>query len=94
MEPDLIPQEPIETLKQLLKGDESEKITGAKSILNEEYSVFVFKSQWSIDTWYFNYLKSQHGIILKDYSMSFCKMELVKELKLNASEATPDEICY
>ncbi len=94
LEPDLIPQEPIETLKQLLKGDESEKITGAKSILNEEYSVFVFKSQWSIDTWYFNYLKSQHGIILKDYSMSFCKMELVKELKLNASEATPDEICY
>jgi len=94
LEPDLIPQEPIQTLKQLLKGDEDEKITGSKSILNEGYSVFVLKQQVFFDTIYYNYLKSQHGIILKDYSPSFCKMELVNELNFSDPESKPDEICY
>ena len=92
LEPDLIPQEPIQTLKQLLKGDEYEKITGAKSILGEGYSVFVLKQQVSFDTTYFYYLESHHGIILQDYSKSFCKMELVDELKERESKS--DEICY
>ena len=90
----MIPQEPIQTLKQLLKGNESEKITGPKSILNEGYSVFVLKEKWFFDKSYYNYLKSQHGIILKDFSKSFCKMELVNELDFSDPKSKPDDICY
>jgi len=90
-EPESIPQEPIQTLKQLLRGKTT---TGPHSILNEGYEVFVLKEHWYFDTTYYNYLESHHGIILKDYSKSFCKMELVSELKLNGSESKPDEICY
>jgi len=86
-----IPQEPIQTLKELLKGKTT---TGPSSILNEGYEVFVFKQHRSFDTTYYRYLESQHGIILKDYSKSFCKMELVNELKLNNNEFKPDKICY
>jgi len=86
-----IPQEPIQTLKELLKGKTT---TGPSSILNEGYEVFVFKQHRSFDTTYYHYLESQHGIILKDYSKSFCKMELVNELKLNNNESKPDKICY
>ena len=90
-EPELIPQEPIQTLKQLLKGKTT---TGPGSILNEDYKVFVPKKHRSFDTTYYHYLESQHGIILKDYSKSFCKMEIVNELKLNSNESQPDKICY
>jgi len=93
-EPDSIPQEPIETLKQLLRDDESYTITGDKSILNEDYSVFILKRHWWFDTSYYNYLQLNHGIILKDYSKSFCKMELVNELNFSDPESKPDEICY
>jgi len=89
VEPESIPQEPIETLKQLL----SKKTTpGARSILDDEYEVFVYKNTYFFDTIYFKHLALDHGIILKDYSKSFCKMELVDELK--SSESKPDEICY
>jgi len=86
-----IPQEPIQTLKELLKGKTT---TGPSSILNEGYEVFVFKQHRSFDTTYYHYLEKNHGIILKDYSKSFCKMELVNELKLNNNESKPDKICY
>jgi len=94
LEPDSIPQEPIETLKQLLGDNESYTTTGAKSILNDGYSVFVLKEHWWFDTSYYNYLKLNHGIILQDYSKSFCKMELVDELNFSDPEFKPDEICY
>jgi len=90
-EPESIPQEPIQTLKELLKGKTT---TGPRSILNEGYEVFVFKKHGYFDTTYYQYLALNHGIILKDYSKSFCKMEIVNELKLNRSESKPDEICY
>ena len=68
--------------------------TGARSILDDKYEVFVYKKRPQHDTSYFEYLASDHGIILKVYSKSFCKMELVDELKLNGRESKPDEICY
>jgi len=87
-EPESIPQEPIQTLKQLLGG---ETTTGAT---NEGYEVFVLKAHWYFETTYYYHLQSHHGIILKDYSNSFCKMELVNELKSNGSKSEPDKICY
>jgi len=90
-EPESIPQEPIQTLKELLK----DKTTpGPRSILNQGYEVFVFKKHGYFDTAYYLYLESHHGIILKDYSKSFCKMEIVDELKLNSIESKSDKICY
>jgi len=90
-EPESIPQEPIQTLKQLL---EAKTTTGPYSILNEGYQVFVLKEHWYFDTTYYYYLQSHHGIILKDYSKSFCKMELVSELSSKGIDPKPDEICY
>ena len=91
LEPESIPQEPIQTLKQLLRG---ETITGPSTILNEGYQVFVLKRHFYFDTTYYHHLESQHGIILKDYSRSFCKMELVSELESKGLDSKPDEICY
>ena len=85
-----IPQEPIQTLKQLLQDKTT---TGQGSLFNEDYEVFVFKRVPFYDTIYFKHLASNHGIILKNYSNSFCKMELVDESK-SRSESKPDEICY
>jgi len=90
IEPESIPQEPIQTLKELLKGKAT---TGPRSILNEGYEVFVLKENTAVEKAYYRYLESHHGIILKHYSKSFCKMGLVDELKLS-SESKPDEICY
>jgi len=91
--PDLIPQEPIETLKHLLRDGQSDPSTGAKSVFDElnGYQVFVFKNHPYHETTYLNNLQSQHGIILKDYSKSFCKMELVNVLDDNESKS--DKIC-
>ncbi len=91
IEPESIPQEPIQTLKELLKGKTT---TGPSSILNEGYEVFILKGGWYFDRVYYHHLEKNHGIILKDYSKSFCKMELVNELKLDNSESKPDKICY
>jgi len=91
IEPESIPQEPIQTLKELLKGKTT---TGPSSILNEGYEVFILKGGWYFDRVYYHHLEKNHGIILKDYSKSFCKMELVNELKLDSSESKPDKICY
>jgi hypothetical protein len=75
---------------------ENDAITGAKSVLDDlnGYEIFVLKKHPYFDTTYYYYLQSQHGIILQDYSKSFCKMELVDELKLKERESKPDEICY
>jgi len=90
-EPESIPQEPIQTLKKILV---EQTITGPSSNLSEGYSVFVLKEHWYFDTTYYYHLESHHGIILKDYSKSFCKMELVSELSSKGIDPKLDEICY
>jgi hypothetical protein len=74
---------------------EVEPITGAKSIFDElpDYDVFVLKDHFRFETTYYHYLESNHGIILKDYSKSFCKMELV-ELNQNNTASKGDQTCY
>jgi len=87
---DSIPQEPIQTLKQLLRT----VTTGPTNILNDGYEVFAFKNHWYFETTYYHYLESEHGIILQDYSRSLCKMELVSELESKGLDSKSDEICY
>jgi len=87
---DSIPQEPIQTLKQLLRSN----TTDPTYILNEGYAVFVFKNHWYFELTYYHYLESEHGIILQDYSRSFCKMELASELESKGLDSKSDEICY
>jgi len=77
-------------LRILLKAD----TTGPTSILNDGYEVFVFKNHWWFETAYYHYLESEHGIILQDYSRSFCKMGLVSELESKGLDSKSDEICY
>ena len=91
--PELIPQKPISTLKLLLSDGDS--TTGAKSSLNEMgYEIFIFKKHIRYDTNYYHYLESNHGIILKDYSKSFCKMVLVDKTNFGGTASKSDKICY
>jgi len=81
--PELVPTEPIKSLK--------EKIT-------EGYDVYVFKSERDrrpFENQYYLYLENEHNLILKDYSETFCKMELIETkngLEINSLES--DSSCY
>ena len=65
-----------------------------KKIMKEGYEVYTFKSKWRLDQFYFDYLKNEHGIILKDYSKTFCKLELTKSVDEIEINAKADSICY
>jgi len=79
-----------------LTGDEpdtksKELIQKLENLLISGYDVYTFKEQiYETDPPYFRYLEKNHGIVLKEYSETFCKMELSNELeKLNS-----DDVCY
>lgn len=77
-----IPQEPIKTLKNILEQ-------GPKS--------FMFKGGSSLrDVNYFKYLNENHGIILKDFSKTFCKLELINNFTQTISDENinSDDVCY
>lgn len=66
-----------------------ESIDILKETISEGYDVYVFKkSSYHSDKPFFKYLSDNHGIILKNYSNTFCKMEL----RENNNDKT-DEIC-
>ena len=93
--PELIPQEPISTLKILLDDGNIDPAIGTslKGVDLKGYSVFIFKKHIRYDTSYYHYLVANHGIVLKDYSTSFCKMDLV-DLNQNNTKSTSDSICF
>ena len=73
----LIPQEPIQKLKKLI---------------NDGYDIYVYKIPTrQIETKYYEYLKLNHGLILQDYSKSFCKMILVEKEDISDKA---DDFCY
>jgi len=77
---DALPKDHIQTLKQ---------------IMEEGYEVYAFKNQRPLDKFYFDYIKTEHGIILNDYSKTFCKFEFIKNAtERNEIEAKADRICY
>ena len=46
-----------------------------KTLIEEDYDAYTFKKDWDKrDFLTFRYLEAEHGIILKDYSKTFCKI--------------------
>jgi len=77
----LIPQKSISHLKKLLMAD------------NDVYS---FKEPKNIfEPRYFRYIEAEQGIILKDYSKTFCKMIIVEnEFEIDGKDLESDDVCY
>jgi len=97
--PDLLPQEPIQRLKNMLSEqhelDEEFNIVSFSGPRddNPRHDIFVHKSKNFHDSLYYGYLESEHGIILKDYTKSFCKMELIQNVD-KTKNISSDEVCY
>jgi len=80
--PDTIPIKPIQTLTKLM---------------DEGYDTFMFKGGADHrDIQYFEFLAAEHGIILQNYTKTFCKLQLTNtNSELDAStEIRRDDICY
>jgi len=74
-----------------------ESIQNLKNLMQEGYQVYSFKNQlYDKDPHYFRYIENVHGIILKDYSKTFCKLELEKNIipELDHKEKLSDDVCY
>lgn len=68
------PQKPIKLLKELLETD---------------HDIYIFKkSHHNVDKIYLNYLVNNHELILKEYSKTFCKIELKEQ-----DNVTTDQTC-
>jgi len=64
-------------------------------MINEGRDVYVFKKDMRpLDEIYFRYLEDKHGFLLKNYSETFCKFELITKNYQNNNEAKSDPICY
>lgn len=93
-----IPFFPYVGVREILEYDQNieilpkEPIKVLKKIMNEGYDVFIFKEQSSLDNWYLRYLETSEGIIAKDYSETFCKLELINNLD-NLNESS-DILCH
>jgi len=79
-DPQLHPQEPIQMIKFLVE---------------EGYGVFVFrKDMLPVDEKYFRLLDSEYGIILKNYSETFCKVQLVTQIDDFSRIGISDPDCF
>jgi len=77
--------------------DNSRKlIEKLKNLMIQEYNVFVFKEPFHpTEPGYFRYIEKNNGLILKDYSETFCKMELIQDANtLVKTGIITDEVCY
>jgi len=81
LDPSLVPQEPIQILNK---------------VMQEGYEAYTFKEHnLKFDPLYFRFLEAEHGIILKDYSKTFCKMVLVEnKLVKDGKDFGSDDVCY
>ncbi len=80
--PYTIPEEPIQTLTK---------------IMEEGYDTFMFKGgAEKRDIPFFEFLAAEHGIILQNYTKTFCKLHLTNtNSELDApTEIKRDDICY
>jgi len=66
-----------------------------KTLIGDGYTAYTFKTNiFPFDAKYFQVLEAQHGIILKDYSKTFCKMELISNTEENVDNYSSDPICF
>ena len=73
-----------------------EHIQMLKKTLEDGYQVYTFKKQEIGVPQFFRYLEAEHGMILKDHSKHFCKLELIKNLSETIIEKNrkSDPVCY
>ena len=76
--------------------DESKTIKNLKKIFQSDYDVYTFKKYYTTTdpTSYYKMLESQHGIILKDFSKSFCKMINTNVTMNSENNPKGDSVCY
>jgi len=66
-----------------------------ETLIGEAYDAYTFKNSGIRDTLFFRYLEAEQGIILKDYSKTFCKMVIVENIsETNEKEIKSDDVCY
>jgi len=71
------------------------RLSTLKTIIGDGYNAYTFKTNiFPFDAKYFKILEAQHGIILKDYSKTFCKMELISSTEENVDNYSSDPICF
>ncbi len=72
-----------------------ESIQKLKNLMMEGYEVYSFKNQlYDKDPPYFRFLEKNHGIILNEYSDTFCKMKIIDNRIVGIDHAISDDICY
>ena len=73
----------------------TDKLNTLKKLLEDGYTGYTFKNNMFIyDEKYFKFIEAEHGIILKDYSKTFCKLELISKNKENINNINSDPICF
>jgi len=67
-----------------------------ETLIEEGYDAYTFKISADIrGNLFFRYLEAEHGIILKDYSKTFCKMVIIEnQTETSGKEIKSDDICY
>ena len=71
------------------------KIKILKKIMTDGHTPYAFKNNmFFYDEKYFRYLESEHGIILKDYSKTFCNLELISNTTEGIDDISSDAICF
>jgi len=81
---------------RILENTPQESIKMLKEVMNSGYNVFTFKDNKKIEEEYFEYLINDHGFVLKEYSETFCKLELSDENEIDINNFTnvkSDQIC-
>jgi len=64
-------------------------------LLEEGYDLYVFKYKHNGDPSYYRYLEAEHGLILKEYSKTFCKLIRIEDVSgVNNTQIQSDDICH
>ena len=72
-----------------------EPIKIMNELLDSGYDLFVFKEKNRGDPSYYRYLESEHGLILKEHSETFCKLIRIENAKtINNMQIKSDDICH
>jgi len=66
------------------------------TLLGEGYDAYTLKTTRDIkQPSFFRYLESEHGLILRDYSKTFCKMIFIENFSKTSEKAIEsDDVCY
>lgn len=72
---------------KLSKQISTDSINLLENIIKDEHDVYTFKIPFNINEKnMINELVNEHGFILKDYSKSFCKVELISDKKIESDK--------